>query len=189
MPMAGHQLTPFEHVLLGLICLSPSSGYDLKRRFAATPLGVYQPSSGSLYPALRRLEAKGLIGSIAPNGASESARHRRVYEPTPAGRTVSLAWLRAPIEPATVARDLGLHLMRFVMMEHAFSRDEVLGFLESLRDALAAFVAGLEQFAAVAPADFRHPGLALDHGVVVYRASLQWAEHAIEVLRAAASPA
>ena len=190
MSMAGHQLTPFEHVLLGLICLSPSSGYDLKRRFAATPLGVYQPSSGSLYPALRRLEAKGLIGSIAPNGASESARHRRAYEPTPAGRTVSLAWLRTPIEPATVARDLGLHLMRFVMMEHAFSRDEVLGFLESLRDTLAAFVAGLEQYAAVAPVDFRHPSLALDHGVVVYRASLQWTEHAIGVLRAAAaSPA
>ena len=66
--MAGHQLTPFEHVLLGMICLSPSSGYDLKRIFAATPMGVYQPSSGSLYPALRRLEVKGLVKAVESEG-------------------------------------------------------------------------------------------------------------------------
>jgi DNA-binding PadR family transcriptional regulator len=59
--MARHQLTSFEHVLLGLVCLSPASGYDLKRIFAVTPMGIYQPSSGALYPALRRLEAKGLV--------------------------------------------------------------------------------------------------------------------------------
>jgi DNA-binding PadR family transcriptional regulator len=187
--MARHQLTQFEHVLLGFTCLSPASGYDLKRNFAATPMGVYQPSSGSLYPALRRLEAKTLIRAIAPNGAGESARHRRVYEPTQAGRTANLAWLRTPIEPATVARDLGLHLMRFVMMEPVFSREEVLGFLEDLRDTLASFVAGLEQYAAVSPLYFCHPSLAIDHGLVVHRASLQWAEHAIEVLRAAPVPA
>src|SRR5580698_4720029 len=46
------QLTDFEQVLLGLICMAPSSGYDLKRAFSTTPLGVYQPSSGALYPAL-----------------------------------------------------------------------------------------------------------------------------------------
>ena len=59
--MAEPQLTSFEHILIGLVCLSPASGYDLKRMFAATPMGVYQPSSGSLYPALRRLEAKGMV--------------------------------------------------------------------------------------------------------------------------------
>ena len=83
--MAEHQLTAFEQVLLGLVCLSPASGYDLKRIFAATPMGVYQPSSGALYPALRRLEAKDLVRAMAPGRASESARRRRVYEPTKAG--------------------------------------------------------------------------------------------------------
>jgi PadR family transcriptional regulator AphA len=182
--MAGHQLTSFEQVLLGLICLSPSSGYDLKRVFATTPMGVYQPSSGALYPALRRLEAKGLVRVQAPDKERGSARQRRVYEPTAAGRAAHLAWLRTPIEAATVSRDLGLHLMRFVMMEHVFSREEVLGFLDSLEKGLAALTADLERYAAIAPVDDRHPGLALDHGVAVHRASLRWAEHAIAVLRA-----
>ncbi len=179
--MAGHQLTPFEHVLLGLICLSPSSGYDLKRMFAATPMGVYQPSSGALYPALRRLEAKGLVRA-KPDAASKSARHRRVYELTQAGRTAHMTWLRRPVEPATVAQDLGLHLMRFVMMEHMVPREEVLGFLHDLKDALAAFVAELERYPAVAQANEIHPGLAVDHGLAVYRASLDWAERTIAAL-------
>ena len=38
--MAGPQPTPFEHILIGLVCLSPASGYDLKRVFATTPMGV-----------------------------------------------------------------------------------------------------------------------------------------------------
>jgi Transcriptional regulator PadR-like family len=55
-PIPRSRLTGFEQVLLGLICLQPSTGYDLKRRFATTALGVYQPSSGALDPALDRLE-------------------------------------------------------------------------------------------------------------------------------------
>jgi len=180
--MAGHQLTSFEHVLLGLICLSPSSGYDLKRIFAATPMGIYQPSSGALYPALRRLEAKGLIRA-KPDEASKSARHRRVYELTQAGRTAHVTWLRMPVEPATVAQDLGLHLMRFVMMEHMVPRDEVLRFLHDLRDALAAFVAELERYPAITHVSELHPGFALDHGLAVHRASLHWADRTIAALR------
>lgn len=184
--MAEHQLTAFEHVLVGLVCLSPASGYDLKRIFAATPMGIYQPSSGSLYPALRRLEAKGLLRPAAAGRVGESARRRRVYEPTEAGRAVHMAWLRTPIDRSTVSRDLGLHLMRFVMMEDAFSRDEVLRFLDDLRDALAAFTTGLERYAEASPiGDRRHPRLAMHHGLAVHRASLEWAGRAIAELQAA----
>jgi DNA-binding PadR family transcriptional regulator len=183
--MSGDQLTSFEHVLLGLICLSPASGYDLKRIFATTPMGIYQPSSGTLYPALRRLEAKGLVRAKALNGAGQSARHRRVYEPTPAGQTTHLTWLRVPIEPATASRDLGLHLMRFVMMEPALPREEVLGFLHELKDALTGITAGLERYTAVAQFNQLHPRLALDHGLAVHRASLNWTERTIATLDAA----
>ena len=183
--MAEHQLTAFEHVLLGLVCLSPASGYDLKRIFAATPMGIYQPSSGALYPALRRLEAKALVRAKAPDGMGQSARRRRVYEPTETGRATHLTWLRTPIERSTVSRDLGLHLVRFVMMEPSFSRNEVLAFLGDLREALAAFTAELERYAAAPNVGGRHPRLALDHGLAVHRASLDWAGHAMAALSAA----
>jgi DNA-binding PadR family transcriptional regulator len=74
--IAGLQLTPFGHILLGLICAAPSSCYDLKRIFAITPMGIHQPSSGAPYPALRRLEQKGLARAQAPSGrAGRSARY------------------------------------------------------------------------------------------------------------------
>ena len=41
---------------------------------------------------------------------------------------------------------------------------------------------------ATAQLDDRHPGLALDHGLAVYRASLRWTRHAIAALRAAPAP-
>ena len=183
--MTGRQLTPFEHILLGLICTAPASGYDLKRIFAATPMGIYQPSSGTLYPALRRLEQKGLVKAQVPSGqGGQSARHRRVYEPTQAGRAAHLNWLRTPVEPGTVAHDLGLHLMRFVMMEHLLPPEEVITFLQDLADTLAALTAQLKQHAAAADLPGRHPRLALDHGIAIYRASVRWAEQAVAALSA-----
>ena len=183
--MTGRQLTPFEHILLGLICLAPSSGYDLKRIFAATPMGLYQPSSGALYPALRRLELKGLVQAQAPASRDgQSARHRRVYEPTQTGQAAHMSWLRTPVEPATASRDLGLHLMRFVMMEHRLPPAEVLTFLQDLADALAALTTQLERYAEVPDVTARHPRLALEHGLAVHRASLRWTERTITALSA-----
>ena len=186
--MSERQLTSFEHILLGLICLGPASGYDLKRIFAVTPMGIYQPSSGALYPALRRLELKGLVQAQAPAvGVAESGRHRRVYEPTQAGQAVHADWLRTSVEAATVSRDLGLHLMRFVMMEQLFPPAQVVGFLRSLADALGAVVAQLEKYDAVTDLGRRHPALAVDHGLAVHRASLRWAERTIAALSADSS--
>lgn len=181
--MAARRLTSFEHILLGLICASPSSGYDLKRMFAGTPMGVYQPSSGTLYPALRRLDVAGMVKAQVPPGQDgQRTRHRRVYEPTEAGRAVHDRWLREPVNPATAAPDLGLHLMRFAMMEQVFSPEEVVAFLRSLADALTEFIAGLEKYTATADLGSRHARLALDHGLSVHRASLEWAERTIAVL-------
>ena len=187
--MTGRQLTPFEHILLGLICTAPSSGYDLKRIFAATPMAIYQPSSGTLYPALRRLEQKGLVRAQGPSGqGGQSTRHRRVYEPTQTGQAAHMVWLRTPVEPATVGRDLGLHLMRFVMMEHLLPPDEVRTFLQNLADALTALITQLEQYTAASGSTDRYPRLALDHGLAVHRASLRWAERTIAALAAAPVP-
>jgi hypothetical protein len=91
--MAGRQLTSFEQILLGLTCMAPASGYDLKRIFAATPMGVYQPSSGALYPALRRLEGcSGLKPHPArmasqPGTAASTSPPRRAGRPTRTGCT------------------------------------------------------------------------------------------------------
>ena len=98
------------------------------------PLGVSGPMNSKAKPNIsaRRVHSDPRQAGHGFGRCRESARRRRVYEPTEVGRTAHVTWLRTPIEASTVGRDLGLHLVRFVMMEHAFSRDEVLGFLDNL---------------------------------------------------------
>jgi DNA-binding PadR family transcriptional regulator len=72
----SHRAEPVRLELLGLIFIQPATGYDLKRRFATTSTGVYQPSSGALYPALDRLERRGLLASEAPPADGGRLRRR-----------------------------------------------------------------------------------------------------------------
>jgi DNA-binding PadR family transcriptional regulator len=182
--MAGSRLTGFEQVLIGLIFARPRSGYDLKRHFASTPASVYQPSSGALYPALRRLEHHGLLQQVPQDDDQGDGTHRRrrVYQVTAQGRAAHAAWIREPVNPATVSQDLGMHLMRFAMMEGQLPRADVLAFLSSLQAALADFVAGIERFLASFEARGQHGPLALEHGVAVHRASLDWTARAMAAL-------
>lgn len=202
--MAGSRLTGFEQVLIGLVFARPASGYDLKRHFARTPASVYQPSSGALYPALRRLERAGLLrttlqaagpvtdlgsdqarSGTRPRSAAVARRQRYVYHVTELGAAAHAAWIREPVNPRTVSRDLDLHMMRFVMMEHQLPRAEVLAFLTSLRAALADFVAVVERYLTAldpaVPADM-HGHLALEHGVALHQASLDWTARAIAAI-------
>ena len=51
--------------------------------------------------------------------------------------------MRQPVVPETVGQDLGLHLLRFVMMAQVLPDETVVGFLTSLRAALAGLVGSI----------------------------------------------
>jgi DNA-binding PadR family transcriptional regulator len=178
---ARRPLTDFEQVLLGVIVVEPRSGYGLKKMFNASPAGVYQPSPGALYPALRRLEARGLLR--AEKKVSSGRRALRLYHATQAGRSAHLDWLRQPVAVATVAADLGPHLMRFALMERQLGREAVLAFLNDLAGALDSFVSGVERYlASGAQSSHRQAELAIEHGIAVHRASLEWTRSALAEL-------
>jgi DNA-binding PadR family transcriptional regulator len=178
---AGRPLTDFEQVLLAVVASEPRSGYGLKKMFTSSPASVYQPSPGALYPALRRLEERGLLR--AEQQVSSGRRALRLYQVTDTGRAVYLEWLRRPVVPETEAADLGQHLMRFSLMEKYLERAEVIAFLADLGGALDGFVTGVEQFAASRQGTLgQHALLALEHGIAVHRASLEWVRSAMAAL-------
>ena len=179
--VAGRPLTDFEQVLLGVIADEPRSGYGLKKMFSSSPASVYQPSPGALYPALRRLEERGLLH--AENQVSSGRRALRLYQVTEAGLAVYLEWLRKPVVPETVGAELGQHLMRFSLMENYLERAEVIAFLADLGSALDGFVRGMEEFTAARQGMLReHALLALEHGIAIHRASLEWVGSAMAAL-------
>jgi DNA-binding PadR family transcriptional regulator len=65
--------------LLALLAEGPRHGYQLIQEIAQRSGGVWQPSPGSVYPALQLLEDEGLI-------RAEQAEARRVFQLTDAGR-------------------------------------------------------------------------------------------------------
>jgi transcriptional regulator len=70
-------------IVLRLLRAEPANGWDLTRSIQVVSKGVLDVNYGSLYPALRRLESKGLIKGRW--GTSENNRRARFYELTPNG--------------------------------------------------------------------------------------------------------
>jgi transcriptional regulator len=62
----------------------PTHGWEIAQRIQLLSEEVLQVNQGSLYPALHRLEDRGLIGSEW--GASDNNRRAKFYKLTPAGR-------------------------------------------------------------------------------------------------------
>ena len=71
-------------IVLKLLQGGAANGWQLTQSIQAVSRGVLDVNYGSLYPALRRLEVKGLVvGEWAP---SENNRRARFYQLTAAGR-------------------------------------------------------------------------------------------------------
>ena len=73
-----------ELIVLQLLQAEPTNGYDLTLRIQAISNDVLNVNAGSLYPALYRLEQRGLLR--AAWASSESGRRTKVYSVTTAGR-------------------------------------------------------------------------------------------------------
>ena len=72
-------------IVLQLLRAEPTNGYDLSLRIQAISKDVLNVNAGSLYPALYRLEARGLIK--AEWASTEKGRKAKVYSLTAAGRS------------------------------------------------------------------------------------------------------
>jgi PadR family transcriptional regulator, regulatory protein PadR len=77
--LKGH----LEGLLLASLEAGPRHGYAIMEALRAGSDGQFDLPTGTIYPALRRLEQAGLIkGTWSQAGG----RQRRVYDLTPAGR-------------------------------------------------------------------------------------------------------
>ena len=87
-----------ELAILGLLKNEPMHGYQLKKNLESTLGAAWQPSFGSLYPALRRLERSGAVAKVVVeertarrnrrgSDRADRTRRRKVYQITDLGET------------------------------------------------------------------------------------------------------
>lgn len=180
---ASSALSLLEGALLGLLHDEGRSGYALRKVFQDTPMLHFSDSPGSIYPALKRLDARGLIRGAVEGAAT--LRPRQVFSLTKAGDATLRAWLSAPVTRDTVMRDFEGAMLRFAFIDSVLGPAETTRFLDALARELAAHVTMLERF-------HRQQGrllpvtaaLALENGVDSYRTHLAWARRAARTFRA-----
>ena len=77
--LKGH----LDGILLSVLELGPRHGYAIMEALRVRSGGQVHLPTGTVYPALHRLERAGLVQA---NWSEAGGRRRRVYQLTPAGR-------------------------------------------------------------------------------------------------------
>jgi PadR family transcriptional regulator, regulatory protein AphA len=171
----GNAVTP---VILGLLSISPRSGYEIKATVDRSTRFFWAASYGQIYPELRRLEREGFIeGEDAPTGG----RARRVYRLTMAGRAELEGWL---LRDATITVELRDESLLRLFFADALPREQALLLLEGRKR-------GHEQFLEVLRAIDARPGddppfadLVLRWGIAFNEWGAQWCTEQLERLSA-----
>jgi DNA-binding PadR family transcriptional regulator len=92
-------LTELDNCILGVIWRGgPMSAYGVRAHFAGSRTVSWSSSTGTIYPAIRRLREAGLLSAAAPSGPRKSEQ----LTLTRAGKAALDAWL------TVVSPELGL---------------------------------------------------------------------------------
>jgi len=136
-------LTTQEYIVLGLISVRPQSGYSIMS-FLDSQVAAGSASPGTIYPILKRLEARAAIQGVLE--ADYEMRPRKVYTLTAAGNTLLDNWLRIipKMNPYYQEREIGL--WKFEFMEGRLTKAEVLEWLNNYRDSIIIYEAGRRLF-------------------------------------------
>lgn len=84
-----------DYILLGMLIYGEKSGYELKQTISRSTTYFFDASYGSIYPALKRLEAKGLIYT---RETVEGGKFKKLHAISDSGRIAFVEWLEQPLE-------------------------------------------------------------------------------------------
>ncbi len=83
-----------EYIILGFLMYGDISGYDLKQLMKRSTSYFYDASFGSIYPALKRLEQKGMV---TYSESIEGNKLKKVYQIKDSGKECFMKWIKEPI--------------------------------------------------------------------------------------------
>ncbi len=175
-----------DHAILGFLNVGPLTGYDLKTRcFDSTVPHLWTADQAQVYRTLDRLEQRRLITSrVRPQS---SRPNRKEYTITRAGREALVEWVSAPA-PLPPVRDAFLLQLFF---SDAVPDDPIIDLLCETRashqqrlDALRARSAAWVRSAGPNPDRTQTVRrMALDGAISSQRATIDWLDDCIELVR------
>ncbi|KJH70457.1 PadR family transcriptional regulator [Aliterella atlantica] len=86
-----------KYAIMGLLGVSPMSGYDIKKKIERSTSNFWNESYGQIYPILKKLVAEGLAMRSVESQLGKPDRH--IYKLTEKGQQELQQWLVEPVEP------------------------------------------------------------------------------------------
>jgi DNA-binding PadR family transcriptional regulator len=170
-------LTNLEYMLLFLLQQEPASGYALRKQFASTPLGHYSDSPGSIYPALKRLERRGLIRPVKQQPTS--GRGTQLFRTTPKALVELRAWAQGAITREEMRADVQALMLRFVVGAQLFGGHAAHKFILQFESRVHEVIQELDTYLREARKDLPLAGrLAVEQGLEGYLTLARWAARA-----------
>lgn len=150
---------------------APQSGYDLRKAFVTTAMRHFSDSPGSIYPALRRLEARGWIVCPADPSQPRDPRRRQVFHLTAKGEASLISWISEPVARDDLIWRLPGLMLRFAFMDGNVPRTTALRFLDQFEEGLAADTRELR-------ADFERTSsqMSLNTGLLAFQSGIEQME-------------
>ena len=162
--------TLLDYAILGLIQDSGRSGYNIRKVFETTALGIYSSSPGSIYPALNRLQRNGYVVKKAVKKSQKAQFHI-----TETGLKILKTWLLKPIEKEDIAKHREELFLRFAFMESLVTGEQKITFLKDFQSHLRAYLRELKAYhEAEATTLPTHGRLSFEHGIASCQTTLIW---------------
>lgn len=163
---------------MGLLHSRPSSGYELRKMFAQTPLITFSDSPGAIYPALARLEEQGLVQGQVEE--TSSLRRKKTYRLSAEGVNELKKWLREPVTREDVIWGMEEISLRFAFSDSVIGEGNSTELLEALERELKSYLPVLRDYLKSHGSHLTTSGrLSLEMGIRVYVAQLQWTRDAL----------
>lgn len=170
-----------EYIILGLLLLSPMTGYEIQR-FIKTNLSlICSSSAGSVQTALKKLQQQGKITFTLEERA---AKPKKIFAITPQGQEAFSQWVETPMQISKV-KNMELSRLFFLgLASPAARRQAILDYIRQLQETQTTLTALRQVFVQAQssplppdknwPEIFRFQGYTLDYGIAAARFEENW---------------
>jgi len=172
------------HAILVALLDSPSSGYDLAKRFDGSVGFFWDASHQQIYRELGRLETTGAITSETVQ--QETRPNKKLYSITESGRTLLIEWLHRPSPLSPLKDDLLVKLFGGYLVEPTVILQELRQHRKLHQTRLVEYQAIEDRFfpdieALTASQTYQY--LTLRNGIQYEQGWLRWCDEALTTLQ------
>jgi PadR family transcriptional regulator AphA len=170
-----------EYLILGLLILSPMTGYELQQFIKQNLALICSHSAGSIQTAIAKLEREGYITAAE---AAKGRRRKKIFSITGAGRNAFLSWVAQPMQ-ADKVKNMELSRLFFLGLAKPGERiTAIRDYIRQMEETQAVLQAIRERFRQVQqeplPSDrdwdsiFRFQGYTIDYGIAAAGFERDW---------------